>query len=522
MNRVSRRKPRLPLTCAALVAMAVACLGANEASAQNPTRPAGVTEAAWSRWPKKYAYPKGLKLEIGMTKTGNTVDYWYFEGRKAQTGPEGRGKEKPVLMVLVTRDDSCFLVDVHEVTLGELASVDYWGGLDRFKKTTLEASYRRSADTYAYRTSHQFAVDFADGAYANLGLRFNLPTKEQFELLRADQEERPQRPTRQPPVHDGPSDDVTSDGVEGLFSGLKEWVVEEGLSLGETHYATERGRGEYRRDTGFRCVLNLDKAIGNAVKRDKPDVIPAVDWGSYHALVIGNNAYANLNQLQTAVSDARAVAELLANEYGFKVTLLENATRRDTIVALEKLRRTLDEKANLLIYYAGHGDEDKEIRRGYWLPVDAEASNSANWISHTWVRDQLKGAKAKHVLVVSDSCFAGALMRGPTIRPNGTRDDDYFARLASNKARLIMTSGGNEPVQDGGGGKHSVFAKYFLDVLRGNKSVIESQRLFQSIRRLVILNARQTPGRSAIGDAGHEDGDFLFVRRQKPDSDQKR
>src|SRR5215510_15135096 len=99
---------------------------------------------------------------------------------------------------------------------------------------------------------------------------------------------------------------------------------------------------------------------------------PALHFGRYHALVIGNNAYTDLSPLKTAVNDATAVAELLQTMYGFTVTLLTNTTRDEIITALDQLRATLTEQDNLLIYYAGHGVLDTSEERGYWLPVNAK------------------------------------------------------------------------------------------------------------------------------------------------------
>ncbi len=57
--------------------------------------------------------------------------------------------------------------------------------------------------------------------------------------------------------------------------------------------------------------------------------LPEIEFGRYHALVIGNNDYEQLRNLTTAVGDADAVAKLLEEKYGFNVTKLINATRRD-------------------------------------------------------------------------------------------------------------------------------------------------------------------------------------------------
>ena len=72
---------------------------------------------------------------------------------------------------------------------------------------------------------------------------------------------------------------------------------------------------------------------------------------------------------------------------------------------------------------------------------------------------------------------------------------------------------GLEPVMDSGGGGHSVFAKAFLAALQENDGVLEGQELFNRLRRPVVVNSDQTPDYSDIRRAGHDGGDFLFVRR---------
>ncbi len=61
---------------------------------------------------------------------------------------------------------------------------------------------------------------------------------------------------------------------------------------------------------------------------------------------------------------------------------------------------------------------------------------------------------------------------------------------------------------------HSVFAGAFLAALRENRDVIDGQTLYQTIKRPVVLNADQTPQYSDIRRAGHDGGDFLFVRKR--------
>jgi len=235
-----------------------------------------------------------------------------------------------------------------------------------------------------------------------------------------------------------------------------------------------------------------------------------IDFGRYQALVIGNDDYRHIRHLKTAANDARAVGRLLRKAYGYQVTYLINAGRKEIIDEMSRLRRRLTPRDNLLIYYARHGWLDKDANRGYWLPVDAERNSSANWISTGTISDFLKAMEAKHVIVVADSCYSGTLSRAVKLT---VPTSEYLRRIAGKRARVALTSGGVEPVLDNGRQGHSVFASAFLEALKANQGVLEGARLFDQIRQPVILNAPQTPEYSDIRQTGHEGGDFLFIKR---------
>jgi len=244
--------------------------------------------------------------------------------------------------------------------------------------------------------------------------------------------------------------------------------------------------------------------------------------GTYHALVIGNNDYKILRRLRTAVNDAREVARILERDYGFKVTLLLNATRYDTLSALNTMRERLTEKDNLLIYYAGHGELDKVNQRGHWLPVDAEPNSSANWISNIAITDVLNAMTVRQLLVVADSCFSGTLTRSSLGQIEGGLSEGDRAKLmqlmAQKRSRMAMSSGGVEPVLDSVGGPHSVFAQSFIELLGNNSGVLLGQEMFRHLQLRVAAGAQQrvddpqVPEYAPIKFAGHESGDFLFVR----------
>ncbi|MDA0261157.1 MAG: caspase family protein, partial [Proteobacteria bacterium] len=128
-----------------------------------------------------------------------------------------------------------------------------------------------------------------------------------------------------------------------------------------------------------------------ATRKSEPlQSLSGLHFGRYHALVVGNNAYDDLDALKTAVADATAVAGILRQDYGFEVTLLTNATRASVVKALADYRRDLKTDDNLLIYYAGHGVLDQVTEQGYWLPVDAARDDPTNWIDVNSVTNMIR------------------------------------------------------------------------------------------------------------------------------------
>ncbi|WP_411727019.1 peptidase C14 [Methyloglobulus sp.] len=249
---------------------------------------------------------------------------------------------------------------------------------------------------------------------------------------------------------------------------------------------------------------------------------PNVDFGSFYALIIGNDDYSNLQDLKSSVNDAKAVGQVLRTRYGYKTKLLLNATRHQVMSAFNELRKTLIENDNLLIYYAGHGDLDKGDQSAYWLPSDAEAGNPANWLSSNDITQYVSVISAKHILVIADSCYSGALTKSTIVRlpddmPEEKREK-WLNFMTKRKARTVMTSGGVEPVLDSGSGNHSVFANAFLSALKINKGVMEDYELYRMIASKVKKSAslagfEQLPQYSAMQHAGHEGSPFFFVPR---------
>jgi len=242
--------------------------------------------------------------------------------------------------------------------------------------------------------------------------------------------------------------------------------------------------------------------------------------GRYHALVIGNDSYQYVPRLKTAVADARVIDSILREQYGFETKLLLNASRQEIFLAISYYRRNVEANDNLLVYYAGHGHFDRETEKAYWLPVDARSEDAANWISADDITSNIRAVPARHVLVVSDSCYSGTIDRGLGLGASTasalSERNRFLQKMMAGKSRTLMASGGNEPVSDGGGDGHSVFGRVFLTGLtRIDKNSFTASELFRDfVQERVAGAANQTPEYNPLRNSGHESGDFVFIRRK--------
>jgi hypothetical protein len=286
--------------------------------------------------------------------------------------------------------------------------------------------------------------------------------------------------------------------------------------------ALEAQKGEYSERIAQLVKVRSDVAPPvTAAPVSTPVNIPKeLTVGNYYALIIGNNSYQFMPSLDTPVNDARAVDKTLREHYGFKTRLLENATRGQILSAINEYRNSLKDSDNFLIYYAGHGELDEKNLRGYWLPVNARRDDATEWVSDQQITDQIGLMAARHILVVADSCYSGAMTRSSGLRLVSKGDDESkrLTTLYKLPSRTVLTSGADKPVLDGGGGANSIFARALIDILNRNDHILEGSALWNQIfdpvkRAAAQFKIDESPRYSGLPDAGHMNGEFLFVPR---------
>ncbi|MEK6748377.1 MAG: caspase family protein [Pseudomonadota bacterium] len=243
--------------------------------------------------------------------------------------------------------------------------------------------------------------------------------------------------------------------------------------------------------------------------------------GTFRALVIGNNAYRDptgtWKPLRTAVADAKSVAEVLREEYGFAdVEVLLDATQRDILKAIDALGNRTKDNDSVIVYYAGHGYKEDDKDRAFWVPVDGVGQDFTTFIRNSTIRDEiaLLAERAKHTMLISDSCFSGTLLRtgnrGAAVR-EGAR---YYEKVANKKSVQILAAGGQEFVDDNyKGSGHSPFTYFLLNELKHNKSpLLSAGELAANVEKAVANNVEQTPESGVLASAGDELGELIFSK----------
>jgi len=250
--------------------------------------------------------------------------------------------------------------------------------------------------------------------------------------------------------------------------------------------------------------------------------VQGMQFGRFYALVIGNQNYRMIDKLSTPINDVQRAAKVLSEKYGFTVQVLEDANDVSMLKALNDLNAQLKPEDNLLIYYAGHGEKLQTGKQetGYWLPVNADPPpQDTYWVPNEQITAHLGRLPAKRVLVVADSCYAGLLSSDPSylfVDSKVGYTMDYMKFKLPKRSRLLLSSGGNDPVLDIGGGNNSVFARAFLEEIEANNGILAAPELFSRIRKRVSAMAAnnkfvQMPEFKSIKGAGHEVGDFFLV-----------
>ncbi|MBF0357366.1 MAG: DUF4347 domain-containing protein [Magnetococcales bacterium] len=229
------------------------------------------------------------------------------------------------------------------------------------------------------------------------------------------------------------------------------------------------------------------------------------------ALFISINDYQGLiPDLNTPNHDVDVISGVLEKR-GFQNIVLKDATYQKVMEAFRGIADKIQPGQDLVIYYAGHGYQREDNGSAYWIMGDADSKSSKKWISTKQISDFLSTVQANNTLLISDSCYSGSLTKESAVA--ATSDDSTYDGKKTSRSVVTMSSGGEEPVSDGGSDGHSIFAYNLIKTLEKNQDDISGQEIFSKVRDGVTKLFPQTPQYGAVLSAGHEvGGDFVFTK----------
>lgn len=190
------------------------------------------------------------------------------------------------------------------------------------------------------------------------------------------------------------------------------------------------------------------------------------------ALVVGNNAYSELDPLEKAVSDARTIADVLGG-LGFDVTMVSDADIDAMDDALFSFYETLQPGDITFFFFAGHGVADNGVN--YLLPVDVPKLGELERnrlprkaFDAAEIAANIMNRGARLALMVLDAC-----RNDPFVR-EGVRSGKAIGgltRMVPTDGAFVIYSAGTgqtalDKLQAGDPNPNSVFTRKFMPILQ--------------------------------------------------------
>ena len=187
--------------------------------------------------------------------------------------------------------------------------------------------------------------------------------------------------------------------------------------------------------------------------------------GENYLLSIGINKYNGPKyfSLDNAKHDVKRLKDVLESRYGFKSIREpiydEQATRENIIDALEWLGYNVGQHDNLIIHYAGHGDQHPTSMQGFWVPFDGQKMSGC--IMNSSIYDAIEALTAKHILLISDSCYSGTFIT----RARSAQEMLTLEALEALDSRWVFASCGEEHAGDGRAGRGVPLVEAYVSFL---------------------------------------------------------
>ena len=223
-----------------------------------------------------------------------------------------------------------------------------------------------------------------------------------------------------------------------------------------------------------------------------------------YALVIGNEDYQSKQRglsseqnVDYAVNDAKVFKEYALKTLGVKednMFYLKDATAIEInrkIKLVSKIIKKLGSKAELIVYYAGHGYPDETTKIPYLIPVDVPASDLSYAIKLDDFYKDLSATGAKSITVFLDACFTGGGRESGLMASRGVKVKPKEGSLSGNLV-VFSASSGNQSALPYHKEGHGMFTYYLLKKLQESKGKVTMGELADYITNEVSIQSLKT------------------------------
>jgi len=244
------------------------------------------------------------------------------------------------------------------------------------------------------------------------------------------------------------------------------------------------------------------------------------------ALIIGNEDYSSYqtginseSNVDFALNDAREFKQMCITQLGIKdekIVYLENARQMEMVRAVNKLSlliKASEGKAEVYVYYAGHGFPDEKTKEPFLIPVDVSGTDLAfgGGIKVAQFYELLTEHPAQRITVFLDACFSGGARNQGLVAARGVKIVPKETKEAVKKNLIVYAaSSGSETSLPYKEKKHGMFTYYLLKKINETNGTVNYKDLSDylkyevNVNSLLINNKEQQPQTNVSEQVGEE------------------
>ena len=209
-----------------------------------------------------------------------------------------------------------------------------------------------------------------------------------------------------------------------------------------------------------------------------------------YALIIANENYEFVDNVDYALHDGEIFKEYCIKTLGIperQILYAKNATSGMMNGEIEKLVKlaNIDEGANIIVYYCGHGIPDENTNEAYLIPVDGKGANIVTCYSLNKLYSTLSATKAANITYFLDACFTGSNREGSMLVAARGVAREAKKEVLNGNTVVFAAASQDETAMAYKEKTHGMFTYFLLKKLQDTKGDVTYGELAEYIKKNV-------------------------------------